>query len=381
MTGDGSAHLDAHVVVRRARGFAVDAVLAAAAGEMVAVMGPSGAGKSTLLSAVAGFTRLTDGYVSVAGRLVSGRRPTTEGSPARGRKARVAPDRRGVVLLGQDPRLFPHMTARDNVAFALRARGTERRHAAAQADELLWRVGLPGMGGQRPAALSGGQQQRVALARALAAAPDVLLLDEPLTSLDPVTADGIRSVITELRAGITTVMVTHDAVDAAALAARVVVLEDGRVTQDAPMREVLAHPATAFAASLAGLNRLVGRAVDGRWTGGDGGPVLAGSAPASLTDGDEVAAVFRPAAVTVSRAAEQTWTAALRLDRERPIVPGEWLTRVTRLEQSPSGVRVHTAEPVVVAEVSVDDVAALGLTPGLPVRLRVPPTEVRLVRR
>src|SRR5690606_9606874 len=124
----------------------------------------------TLLSAVAGFTRLTDGYVNVAGRLVSGRRPTTEGSPARGRKARVAPDRRGVVLLGQDPRLFPHMTARDNVAFALRAHGTERRHAAAQADELLWRVGLPGMGGQRPAALSGGQQQRVALARALAAA-------------------------------------------------------------------------------------------------------------------------------------------------------------------------------------------------------------------
>ncbi len=378
MTAAGSAHLDAHVVVRRARGFAVDAVLAAAAGEMIAVMGPSGAGKSTLLSAIAGFTRLTDGYVSVAGRVVSGRRPVTAAG-ARRRKARVAPDRRGVVLLGQEPRLFPHMTARDNVAFALRAQGTDRKHAAGQADELLWRVGLPGLGAQRPGALSGGQQQRVALARALAAAPDLLLLDEPLTSLDPVTADGIRTVIAELRAGITTVLVTHDAVDAAALAARVLVLEDGHLTQDAPVREVFAHPATAFAAGLAGLNRLVGRAVGGRWTGGEAGPVLVGSAPASLSDGDEVAAVFRPAAVSVSRAAEQTWTAALRLERDRPTAPGEWLTRVARLEQSPSGVRVHTAEPTVVAEVPVDDVAALGLAPGLPVRLRVPDTEVRLV--
>src|SRR5690606_38795437 len=229
--------------------------------------------------------------------------------------------------------------------------------AAAQADELLWRVGLPGVGDHRPGGLSGGQQQRVAVARALAAQPEVLLLDEPLTSLDPVTADGIRSVLAELRAGITTVLVTHDAVDAAALASRVVVLEAGRVTQDAPVREVFTHPATSFAASLAGLNRVVGRAARGVWTGGEPLLALPAAGPMPVADGHSLAAVFRPSAVVISAVAETTWTAALRLERDVATVPGQWLARVTRLEQTPSGVRLHTASPEVAVDVAVEDVA------------------------
>lgn len=374
---DGTA-LDARIVVNRARAFRLEAELTAAPGETVAVMGPSGAGKSTLLAAIAGHVRLSEGHVAISGRTVSGRRGRAQGR-GRGRAAKVPANQRGVVLLGQDPRLFPHLSARDNVAFGLRARGVARALAATEADELLWRVGLPGVGDHRPGGLSGGQQQRVAVARALAAQPDLLLLDEPLTSLDPVTADGIRSVLAELRAGITTVLVTHDAVDAAALASRVMVLEAGRVTQAAPVREVFTRPATAFAASLAGLNRVMGRVARGAWCGGDPIVVLPSTAPVPVPDGHSLAAVFRPSAVRVEPVGETTWTAALRLHREADTVPGEWLARITRLEQTPAGVRLHTSSPEVAVDIAVEDVADLHLAPGTPVRLRLAAEDVRLL--
>lgn len=158
MTG---AALDAHVVVRR-RGFVLDAAVTVAGGEVIAVMGPSGAGKSTLLAVVSGLLRSREGHVRVGGRDVS--------TPER----QVAPQRRGVVLLGQEPHLFPHLTARDNVAFGLRRRGVRRGQARAEAEEWLARTGLADHAGHAPRELSGGQQQRVALARALATRPEVL---------------------------------------------------------------------------------------------------------------------------------------------------------------------------------------------------------------
>jgi molybdate transport system ATP-binding protein len=234
--------LDAAVHVRRAR-FALDARLQAAPGEVVAVMGPSGAGKSTLLEAIAGFTALTAGSVVLDGRTVQ---------DAGG--VDVQPRERGVILLSQRPGLFPHLSARENVAFGLRARRVPRHAARDLADAWLERVGLPGLGDRRPARLSGGQQQRVALARALATSPRVLLLDEPLTSLDPATADGIRSLLREELAetGTTAVLATHDAVDAVALADRLVVLESGRITADGTPADLLAQPATPFIAAVAG---------------------------------------------------------------------------------------------------------------------------------
>lgn len=332
-------------------------------GETVAVMGPSGAGKSTLLEAIAGLVPLTDGYVQVGERTLSDPRP------------RVAVHRRGTVLLGQDPRLFPHLSARDNVAFGPRARGVDRDAAAHHADELLWRVGLDGVGARRPRALSGGQQQRVALARALAVSPQVLLLDEPLTSLDPVTSDGIRAVLADVLHAVTTVLVTHDAVDAVALADRLVVLEQGAVTQTGSVREVLSQPATPFTAALSGLNRVEGRVSGGRWSA----PTSAG-APFELSvrdrDSERVAAVFRPGAVRIQPAGADTWTGVLQLGGGEP---GQWHARVTRLEQMPSGVRVHTDAPAVAVDVPVERVAERGLRPGVAVSLHVRAEDVRLL--
>ena len=177
--------LDARIVVERP-GFVLDVALHAAAGELVAVMGPSGAGKSTLLGALAGLVRLRDGHVRLGERMLDA---------ASGDRIHVTPSRRGVVLLGQDARLFPHLSARDNVAFGLLARGIPKREAGSEAERWLSRVGLDGMGLRRPAELSGGQQQRVAIARALATAPAALLLDEPLTSLDTETAADLRAML------------------------------------------------------------------------------------------------------------------------------------------------------------------------------------------
>ncbi len=366
------AMLAADVVVQRSSAYRLEAALHAEPGEIVAVMGPSGAGKSTLLGAIAGTVRLSDGTVMIGGEVVASVR----------RSAPVA--RRGTVLLGQEPRLFPHLDARANVAFGLRARGVRRADAEHAADEWLGRVGLPGAGARRPAELSGGQQQRVAIARALAVQPRVLLLDEPLTSLDPETAGDIRAMLSEqlAQSQATVVMVTHDVIDATAMAHRLVVVEGGRVTQDGLVRDVLAAPATRFAAAIAGLNRVQGHAREGRWHSSETTPavVLAGAvtAPAGAPgDGTPLAAVFRPGAVHLEPV-EASWAGAVRLAAEEPATPGEWLARVVRLEQNLGGVRVHTAAPPVAVDIPVDAAAALRLTPGTVVRLRVAAADVRL---
>ncbi|TDN92008.1 ABC transporter ATP-binding protein [Microbacterium sp. BK668] len=375
MTGEA---LDARVVVVR-HGFTLDAAVAAQPGEVVAVMGPSGAGKSTLLAALAGLVPLTDGHVRLGER-------TLDAAPRP--RAHVTPSKRGVVLLGQDPRLFPHLTAHENVAFGPLARGVDRTVAHAEADEWLWRVGLAGRGARRPAQLSGGQQQRVAIARALATSPAALLLDEPLTSLDTETAADIRAMVREQLAATrtTAVVATHDAVDSISLADRLVVVEEGRVTQSGPVREVLATPASRFVAAVSGLNRVVGTVESGRWTSGglvleagDAGPAagLSVGSPA----GAATAAVFSPAAVRLEPIDGATWTGALRLEASMSLTrpAGEWLGRIVRLEQTPAGVRVRTAGPEVAVDLPADRAAAAGLVPGAPVRLRIDPADVRFI--
>ena len=356
-TRDASAPagLDARVVVRLGA-FALDAELRVPAGEVVALMGPSGAGKSTLLGALAGLGSYDEGHVRLDGRLLDSRPPG--GGPAR----RTPPSARGVVLLGQDPHLFPHLDAHDNVAFALRVHGATRVAAAAGAAEWLRRVGLDGLGDRRPAQLSGGQQQRVALARALATEPAALLLDEPLTSLDAETAGDVRALLhRQLAATRTTAVVaTHDAVDAVALASTLVVLEDGRVTQSGPVREVLAHPATRFAAAVAGLNRVVGDASAGVWRAG----ALVLPCPPGPRHPSSLVVVFRPGDVRIVEGPARGG-------------PGEWVSRIARLEQTPAGVRVRTAEPDVAVDVAPEQAA--GLAAGDVVTLRVDAAVVRFV--
>ncbi|WP_223848848.1 sulfate/molybdate ABC transporter ATP-binding protein [Microbacterium hominis] len=364
------AALDAYVVVRR-DAFVLDAEISAAAGEIVAVMGPSGAGKSTLLDVVSGLMRASAGEVRVGGEVVS--------SPA----VQVAPQRRGVVLLGQDPRLFPHLSARDNVAFGLRVSDDAGRAAArvarrAQAQRWLENVGLPGVGHRRPAELSGGQQQRVALARALATAPRLLLLDEPFTALDPVTVADIRRVLAaHLRAsGTTTLFVTHDVVDAVTLADRLVVIEDGRVSQQGPAREVLTTPATDFVAALGGVNRVPGRVQAGVWTAG------AVHLPApGLSNGDAVALIPTGAVrVRSARAAGERDSAEVAAVGAS--APGiRWSARVVRIEATAAGVRLHTREPAVVCELAIAEFAAADVAEGDEVRLSIGATDVRVAAR
>jgi molybdate transport system ATP-binding protein len=160
----------------------------------------------------------------------------------------------------QEPRLFANLTALENVAFGLRAAGAPRALARARAASWLDRVGLPDAGGRRPAELSGGQAQRVALARALVTEPDVLLLDEPLAAVDASARAELRQVLrAELRRypG-ARLVVTHDPVEAAALADRLVVIEDGRITQEGPLVEVTARPRSPWVAAMVGLNLLQG---------------------------------------------------------------------------------------------------------------------------
>jgi molybdate transport system ATP-binding protein len=346
------AGLDARLVVRRG-GFTLDVELQVPRGEVVALMGPSGAGKSTLLGALAGMTGFDEGFVRLHGR-------SLDASPAR----RTPPASRGVVLLGQDPRLFPHLSAHANVAFGLRVHGATKAAAAEGAAQWLGRVGLEGLGGRRPAQLSGGQQQRVALARALATAPAAILLDEPLTSLDTETAGDVRALLHQQLAAThtTAVVATHDAVDAVALASRLVVIEDGGVTQTGPVREVLASPATRFAAAVAGLNRVEGRVDAGAWRSG----ALALPCPApheGARHPSSLAAVLRPGDV--------------RIIAGPPRGPGEWSARVVRLEQTPAGVRVRTSDPDVAVDVAAD--AAAGISAGETLTLRLDPADVRFV--
>ncbi|HUR15628.1 MAG TPA: ATP-binding cassette domain-containing protein [Mycobacteriales bacterium] len=192
----------------------LEAELACPPGEVLAVTGPNGAGKSVLLKALAGVL-VSDGTVEVAGRSVE----------------RLPPHRRDVGWVPQQPTLLGHLTARDNAAYALRARGVSRRAARERAQVWLDRLGAGHLGDARPVALSGGQTARIALVRALVHEPALLLLDEPLAALDAAGRDAVRGALSAALRGsrTATLLVTHDPADVASLAHATLRLEGGRV--------------------------------------------------------------------------------------------------------------------------------------------------------
>ncbi len=217
--------------------------LTLAPGELVALLGPSGCGKTTALRLVAGLEDADGGRVLIAGRDVTG----------------LPANRRDVGMVFQAYSLFPHMTARQNVAFGLRLRRVDEPERSRRADEMLELVGLGAQRDRYAHQMSGGQQQRVALARALAIRPTVLLLDEPLSALDAKVRAQLRDEIrrVQLEVGTTTLFVTHDQEEALAIADRVGVMRSGRLEQLGPPTEVYARPATPFVAEFVGLtNRM-----------------------------------------------------------------------------------------------------------------------------
>ena len=357
-----SALLEARL--RLVRGtFSLDVDLRLEAGEVLALLGPNGSGKSTVLDLLAGLAAPDSGSVTLDGKILTG--PGTL----------VPPEKRGIGLLGQDPLLFPHLSARANVAFALRVGGASAAEARRQADLWLERVGLAGRGDSKPTALSGGQQQRVALARALAARPLLLLLDEPLAALDAESAPAMRQQIREQLAATNTsaIIVTHDVVDAVVLADRVAVLQHGVLIADGATAAVLEAPRNPFIAALAGVNLVVGTVSDGAVVAPDGRRFRPRptDAAALADDGIAAAAVFRPGAVVV------------QTERPQHASPRTvWLADVTAIEPSSGGVRLRTSgDPEVIVEITPASVAELGLAVGSTVWLSVKATEVSAHRR
>jgi iron(III) transport system ATP-binding protein len=220
-----------------------DVSLDVAPGTFLVLLGPSGSGKTTLLRCLAGIERIDSGRICLADRLVADGR------------AHVPPEQRDLSMVFQDYALWPHLNARDNVAFALRRRNLPKAERRARALAMLDRVGLDGLAHRYPNELSGGQQQRVALARALIGDTGLILCDEPLSNLDADLRERMRVEISSLvrEAGATTVYITHDQAEAFALADQVGVLEGGRLVQSGTPEDVYNHPATSFVARFTGL--------------------------------------------------------------------------------------------------------------------------------
>jgi ABC-type Fe3+/spermidine/putrescine transport system ATPase subunit len=327
---------------------AVDAVsLEVRAGELLALVGASGSGKSTTLRAVAGYEYPDGGRVVLRG--------------AEGRETditRTPPERRGFGMVFQHYALFPHLSVEDNVAFGLEARGVRKAERRARARDALAGVGLGGAGARAVQALSGGEQQRVALARALVIEPSVLLLDEPLSNLDPAlrtsTRAELRRLLTERQ--VTALFVTHDQEDAFAVADRVAILRGGRLLQAGTPEALYDRPASRPVAEFIGRAALVPARLGADGAGGREAVVALGGvaqrAPAAAGDGVVLGgagpwlAVLRPEQLALAPAGE----------------PGAWPGRVVA-RRFAGGTSVY--------DVACAADGAPGGTPGADVRLEV----------
>ncbi len=228
--------------------------LSVPAGSLVAVLGLSGCGKTTLLRAIAGFERVQRGRIALGTHtLDDGRR----------NRSYVPPERRGIGYVPQEGALFPNLNVQANIAFGLSR--AQRRTSVVQ--ELLELVGLVPLARRYPHQLSGGEQQRVALARALARQPEVLLLDEPFSSLDASLRATVREEVSALlrRQGATTVLVTHDQEEALSLADSVAVLRDGVIVQQGTPAELYSKPVDALLASFLGAANMLEAKFEGDW--------------------------------------------------------------------------------------------------------------------
>ncbi len=265
-------------------------------GSFFSILGPSGCGKTTLLRMIAGFQSPSSGDLLIKGASMIG----------------VPPNKRPVSMVFQHLALFPTMNIGDNVGFGLRQRGVARAEIARRVDEILARVGLPGVAGRRVDQLSGGQKQRVAIARCMVLEPDVLLLDEPLGALDLKLREHMKVELKSLQAAFNTtfVYITHDQSEALVMSDNIAVMNRGRFEQIGPPQEVYHSPDTAFVAGFVGeANRIDARLVSVN------GPVLTlesesgaalsvEAAQSGLSAGQRAQVFLRPEAIELTTSAE-----------------------------------------------------------------------------
>jgi len=331
--------LDADIQLRLSR-LSLDTAFTVASGEVLALLGPNGSGKSTILRALVGLLPLAGGRIVLDGTVLE--------DPAQ--HVKIPPEQRPIGLMFQDYLLFPHMSAVENVAFGLRAKGTDKKAARDKASQTMARLGLDGLAEAKPGSMSGGQQQRVAMARALVTDPKLLLLDEPLAALDVSTKTDVRRLLREVlrQSSAANVLVTHDLLDAVALGDRMVVIQDGGIVQTGTPAEVTARPRSRYVADLVGVNLLRGTA-HGTMIDLDGGGKLNCAEPAT----GPILAVIAPAAVSVSR--------------QRPEGEGEntWPGQISAVDLMGDRVRVRTeGTPAITAEVPPAAVDELKLDDG-----------------
>ncbi|WP_275776348.1 ATP-binding cassette domain-containing protein [Paenarthrobacter sp. Y-19] len=337
----------------RARNF--DMSLSLADGETVAILGPNGAGKSTLLGVIAGLLRPDSGSARIAGRQLFNLDAGTHHWDA--------PHLRGTALLAQEALLFPHLSVVDNVAFGPRSAGASKAAARETAQRWLAEVDASSLADRKPAQLSGGQAQRVAVARALAAEPELLLLDEPMAALDIHAAPLLRRVLKRVLKDRKAIIVTHDVLDAYMLADRVVVVENGRMVEEGPTRQVLERPRSHFAAGLAGLN-LVGGTLGREGITTPDGRVFAGQHDPdwSPVPGQAGVAAFPPSSVSVF------------LGDVHGSPRNSYAVTITDLEPHGDQVRVRASagtDGTLSADITPAASADLGLAPGMEVRFVV----------
>jgi molybdate transport system ATP-binding protein len=313
--------------------------------ESVGLVGPSGAGKSTILKSIAGLVRPNHGRIAHAGRTLLDTERGTD----------LPPEERRIGLVFQEGALFPFMNVARNVGFGVRGDG---RHRDGRVRSVLERFGISHLAHARPGDLSGGERRRVAVARAIAADPEILLLDEPLSALDAVTKGAVAS---ELEArlrelAIPTILVSHDFADVLGLATRVAVLEAGRVIQFAAPSELVEAPSSAFVASLAGVNYFAGTA--GRR--GDLTEVRGEGWASPLLSTDSMTG---PVGVSV-----YPWEVSLSVTVPESSALNIVSGTVRRVSLIGNRARVSLdCSPAIVAEVTEDSVRHLGLVPGSPV--------------
>jgi molybdate transport system ATP-binding protein len=330
----------------------LDMELAIDEGEVVALLGPNGAGKTTLLRAIAGLVPFRSGHVRLDGRVLE---DTTT-------KQYVPTERRPIGFVFQDYLLFPHLSVLDNVAFGLRSHGMPRRAAAEKAAQWLDRVGLTSYAGAKPSELSGGQRQRAALARALAPDPRLLLLDEPLAALDVTTRAEVRRDLKRHLASFQGIrlVVTHDPLEAMALADRLIVMEKGRLVQTGAPAEVTERPRSQYVADLVGVNLLKGAADNGSVRMAGGAVVAAAGA-----ESGEVFAVIHPRSVAIHKI------------RPEGSPRNVWSGRASHIELLGNRVRVRIdGEVPLVAEVTPAALKELDLVEGGEVWLSFKATDV-----